>query len=206
MIARKMEREDADKVATVAASAFLEEKLYKWTAEDENERQAFLEGFFKFRLEAGYGTRVMDVAVDDSNEIVGAAIWVPPSKEAAEGPSFDFNRFMSIFGGFLSTLSSNTAKRCYKFMLTVVEAESFFTQPCWCLAPIFVLKKWQGKGVASLLMRRQLEKIDEEHLPCILVTQEEGNIPIYERFGFAVGVKVEIDTGLVSYGMIREAR
>jgi ribosomal protein S18 acetylase RimI-like enzyme len=62
----------------------------------------------------------------------------------------------------------------------------------------------QGKGIASLLIRRQLKIIDDSHLPCILVTQEENNISIYERYGFKIGIEIPIDIGIMSYGMIRK--
>jgi predicted GNAT family N-acyltransferase len=52
------------------------------------------------------------------------------------------------------------------------------------------------------LIRKQLKTIGSEHLPCILVTQEENNIPIYERFGFKVAIELPIDSGIMSYGMI----
>jgi hypothetical protein len=43
-----------------------------------------------------------------------------------------------------------------------------------------------------------------ERLPCILVTQEENNIPIYAKYGFEVAVEIPINTKIKSYGMIRK--
>jgi predicted N-acetyltransferase YhbS len=64
----------------------------------------------------------------------------------------------------------------------------------------------QGKGIGSALIRDPLKKIDGQGIPCVLVTQEEKNIRIYERFGFKTAITIPIDekAGLASYGMIRE--
>jgi GNAT superfamily N-acetyltransferase len=141
----------------------------------------------------------MEVAVDDTEKIAGVAIWIPPveNKNNNEGIPPDFDKI------FLN-INNDIRERCYKFIGTVVEAENFFPKPYWTLSPIFIHKEMQKKGIASLLMKKQLKIIDDKHLPCILVTQEENNIPIYERYGFKVAVELSIDVGIMSYGMIRK--
>jgi predicted N-acetyltransferase YhbS len=196
MVIRNMEKADINEVLAVAESAFFDEKLYKWAVLNNSERGAFIKGFFQFRLEAGFGTRFMKVAIDDSKKIIGAAIWIPPVEDKVKGDSSNFEKFLSKF-------NNDVRDRCNKFINTVKEAENSFFRPHWTLAPVFIHKEMQGKGVASLLIRKQLETIDNEHLPCILVTQEENNIPIYERYGFKVTIELPIDTGIMSYGMIR---
>ncbi|GHV08263.1 hypothetical protein FACS189485_19590 [Spirochaetia bacterium] len=199
MLIRTMEKKDIFEVLSVAESAFSEEKLYKWAAQNNNERSIFIKRFFEFRLEAGFGKNFMEIAVNDTNKIAGVAIWVPPVGDGNnnEGMPPDFNKI------FLN-INNSVQERCYRFISTVIEAENFFTKPYWTLAPIFIHKGMQGKGIASLLINRQLKIIDNKHLPCILVTQEENNIPIYERYGFKTAVEVPIDVGIISYGMIRK--
>jgi predicted N-acetyltransferase YhbS len=199
MLIRTMEKEDIYEVLAVAESAFFDEELYKWVVPNNNERGALIKAFFQFRLEAGFNKRVMAVAVDDKKKIAGAAVWIPPVEDenSNKGNSPDFN-------GYLSKFNNGIRERCYKFIGTVREAEEFFVKPYWTLAPIFVHKEMQGKGIASLLINSQLKIIDSKHLPCILVTQEENNIPIYERYGFKVAVELPVGAGIVSYGMIRK--
>jgi predicted N-acetyltransferase YhbS len=199
MTIRDMEPRDIDEVLSVADSAFFDEELYKWTIPSDNERTDFIKTFFQYRLKNAFGEKVMQVAVDDIGEIAGAAVWVPPIKEENNGGK------SSDFEGMISRFSNDIRERCYKFVSTVTEAESHFTQPYWVLAPVFVNKEMQGKGIASLLIRNQLINIDETHLPCILVTQEINNISIYEKYGFKVVVEVPIgESGLISYGMLRK--
>ncbi|MDR1374897.1 MAG: GNAT family N-acetyltransferase [Treponema sp.] len=196
---RAMEKEDIYEVLSVAESAFSDEKLYKWTVPNSNERSIFIKKFFQFRLEAGFGKNLMEVAVDDTKKIAGVAIWIPPVEDenSNEGIPPDFDKI------FLN-INNDVRERCYKFIGTVIKAENFFVKPYWTLAPIFIHKEMQRKGIASLLIKKQLKIIDDKHLPCILVTQEENNIPIYERYGFEVAVELSIDVGIMSYGMIRK--
>jgi ribosomal protein S18 acetylase RimI-like enzyme len=199
MLIKIMEEEDISNVLAVAESAFSDEKLYKWIVPDTNERSVFIKEFFRFRLRSGFGKRQMEVVVDDSAKIMGMAIWDFPveNKNNDKENSPDTEKFLSQF-------NNTIRERCYKFIGTVIEAENFFPRPYWALSPIFIRKEMQGKGIASLLIRRQLKIIDDSRLPCILVAQEENNISIYERYGFKVGIEIPIDIGITSYGMIRK--
>ncbi|AEF80967.1 GNAT family N-acetyltransferase [Leadbettera azotonutricia] len=199
MTIRNMEPEDIDEVLSVADSAFFNEELYKWTTPNDNDRTDFIKTFFQYRLKNAFEEKIMQVAIDDIGKIAGAAVWVPPIKEKNNGEkSFDFEEMISRF-------SNDIRERCYKFVSTVIKAENYFTQPYWDLGPVFVNKRMQGKGIASLLIRSQLKKIDETHSPCILVTQEKNNIQIYEKYGFKVAIKIPIEESrLISYGMIRK--
>jgi GNAT superfamily N-acetyltransferase len=194
-----MEPEDIYEVLSVAESAFFDEKLYKWTVPNDNERRVFIKSFFQIRLEAGLGRKFMEVALDDTKKIVAAAIWAPPVEDTNDGQenSSDFDKLFSKF-------DNGIRERCHQFFGTVMGAEKSFIQPYWALAPIFVHKKMQGKGIASLLIRKQLKVIDNVHLPCILVTQEEKNIPVYERYGFKISIELPINTEIMSYGMIHK--
>jgi hypothetical protein len=201
MFIKNLKKEDFNEVLTVAESAFFEEKLYKWTVPNESERGAFIKGFFQFRLESGFGKRVMEVAIDNSKKIMGVAVWVPP---VLENDKENVPQSKSPFMNFISKFNDDIQKRCFKFINTVEEAEKIFDKPYWILAPVFVKREMQGKGVASFLIRSRLKLIDMKRLPCILVTQEENNIPIYAKYGFEVAVEVPINTKIKSYGMIRK--
>jgi hypothetical protein len=54
------------------------------------------------------------------------------------------------------------------------------------LAPIAVLPKSWGKGVASTPINKKLKEIDEARLPCFLGTQDKVNVAIYEKFAFQI--------------------
>jgi hypothetical protein len=64
----------------------------------------------------------MEVVVDDTKKIIGAAIWVPPVEDENnnKGTSRGFDEFLSNF-------NNDTRERCYKFIGTVREAENFLS-------------------------------------------------------------------------------
>jgi len=46
--------------------------------------------------------------------------------------------------------------------------------------------------------------LDRQNLPCFLDTNNEKNLPIYERFGFKILEEYQIpDTNLVNWAMLR---
>lgn len=68
-----------------------------------------------------------------------------------------------------------------------------------------VLPARQGMGVGKKLMARALEIADANNMPCYLETQNEKNVPIYQRFGFEVVSDKEIpNEGLHNWGMLRQ--
>lgn len=54
---------------------------------------------------------------------------------------------------------------------------------------------WQGRGIASALLRTTLEQCDVANLGAYLETEAERNVPFYERFGFTVTKRFQIDGG-----------
>ncbi len=58
--------------------------------------------------------------------------------------------------------------------------------PHWHLSPLGVDPEFQGKGLASKLLRPILARIDQDQLPCYLETQNEKAISLYQHFGFEV--------------------
>jgi ribosomal protein S18 acetylase RimI-like enzyme len=75
----------------------------------------------------------------------------------------------------------------------------------WFLQVIGVDPKFQGEGYASTLMKAMLARIDEEHLPCYLDTEDERNVPFYQHFGFKVLEEDIIPaTEIRTWAMLRE--
>jgi GNAT superfamily N-acetyltransferase len=57
-------------------------------------------------------------------------------------------------------------------------------EPHWYLKVIGVDPPWQGRGVASLLLRSRLERCDQDGQPSYLEASKPDGISIYEHFGF----------------------
>lgn len=55
------------------------------------------------------------------------------------------------------------------------------------------------------LVKAALSRIDEEHLPCYLDTEEEENVSLYQRYGFRVVEELTIPgTNIRLWAMLRE--
>jgi len=50
-----------------------------------------------------------------------------------------------------------------------------------------------------------IERIDKEHLPCYLDTQNEKNLPIFQHYGFkVVDESIVPNTQITNWAMLRE--
>jgi ribosomal protein S18 acetylase RimI-like enzyme len=59
-------------------------------------------------------------------------------------------------------------------------------EPHWYLYAIGVDPDRQGQGVAGMLLRSRLRRVDEAGLPAYLESSKLTNVPLYEHFGFEV--------------------
>ena len=62
----------------------------------------------------------------------------------------------------------------------------------WYLELLAVRPDRQGQGIGSALLGTTLAEVDAAGLPAFLVTSNARNVPLYERFGFAVGDEYDI--------------
>ena len=76
--------------------------------------------------------------------------------------------------------------------------------PDWYLWGLGVEPSEQGKGIGGALMRPILARADRDGLPCYLETQNQRNLPFYERHGFEVVSDGEVPKrGLRVWAMVR---
>jgi GNAT superfamily N-acetyltransferase len=69
--------------------------------------------------------------------------------------------------------------------------KKYALSPHYFLSSIGVSPKYQGKGLASRLIKPILLKADENGMGVYLETLTPGNVPIYQHFGFKIMEKVE---------------
>lgn len=75
----------------------------------------------------------------------------------------------------------------------------------WYLQLIGVDPMFQGKGYGGTLLTPMLARIDREHLPCYLETQNQKNVLLYQHYGFKVVEEVIIPgTEITFWAMLRE--
>jgi ribosomal protein S18 acetylase RimI-like enzyme len=77
----------------------------------------------------------------------------------------------------------------------------------WYLQILGVDPAYQGKELASRLLKPMLAMADKQGLPCFLETQARKNIALYEHFGFRVAEEGVIPgSGVPSWAMVRDAK
>lgn len=79
--------------------------------------------------------------------------------------------------------------------------------PHYYLFTLGVSRSAQGKGVGRRLVTEMLERIDAESTPAYLETQNERNVPLYQRLGFDVVAREPFAklNGVENFAMLRRA-
>lgn len=159
--------------------AFRDDDLYKYIVPEEDSRIEFLRKFFAFRLR--YGMTFGEVQTT-SQLCEGVAIWVPFQNRKMTIPRMLRSGGLSL----MRTIDAGTRQKLMSIQQFAESTREEIVEPHWHLSPIAVHPDHQGKGLASVLIRSKLERLDRERSACLLETQTRRNVSIYERFGFKV--------------------
>ena len=186
-------------VGEMLARAFQDDPLFAYFIPDAFERKNKLHCIFECLIRYGvlYGEFY---AI--SSDLEGAAIWFP--SEQAKMTLWRVIRCGALslyFKVGRKVVSRVLAFFNYAFMVHNRHAPF----PHRYLGVIGVDPKFHGKGYASALIKPMLTRIDQEHLPCYLETENEKNVAIFQHYGFKV---VESDnipgSDVNNWAMLRE--
>jgi ribosomal protein S18 acetylase RimI-like enzyme len=191
---------DTGWTSKILEQAFYSDPLLNFIYGDKIDEPGKLNWFFKvtFRLAALYGDCFATVEKD------GVLMMLPPDQTTLTvGAMYksgflaapfrmgwaSFSRLMT-FGDFAEKEHKAAAPSDHFYIMTVG-----------------VLPERQGIGVGKKLMTKALEIVDANRMPCYLETQNQNNVPIYQRLGFEVVSDKEIPKGgLNNWGMLRQKR
>jgi len=79
-------------------------------------------------------------------------------------------------------------------------------EPVWYLHYAGCDPAHQGKGFGGAAIRAGLERADEDGLPAYLETADEGNVALYQSFGFQVKHMWQVPEGPQFWGMQRPGK
>jgi GNAT superfamily N-acetyltransferase len=188
-----MNAADIDAAVEIFASAFQDSSLYRYFEPDAEKRGALLRLAFRHRVSNGFDTRDNILAAIDE-DLAGAALWARPA------PPLPPNEALTEA---VRRYNPAVFEKWRHFHSILFEAlDQVYAAPHWALAPIAVLPEFQGRGVAHKLIAAKLAEITPSGIPCMLATQDEVNIPRYQRYGFRQVHTVQISGGLHSYVML----
>ena len=192
-----VQEKDLDRLAQVAADAYLDYPLHNWFTKGKYDATAS-----KLIMEISLKTMTEDAVIyADSEEINGFAVWLPFGFTGSKTLPFLMN------GGLRLILHSGPGiiARLLTYETYAMNLKKAFTDHYdWYLYNLSVKKDAQGKGIASKLLRPMLTFCDDEKMVAYLETNKESNVALYRHYGFDL-MKEELipKTPVTHYAMVR---
>jgi GNAT superfamily N-acetyltransferase len=139
-------------------------------------------------------------AYTTSAKCEGVAIWNDSRKKDALWPVFRINPLLPFRCGWQYVFRESSSNR-----LAEKIKRRYAPKHHMYLALLAVHPDSQGKGFTSQLLRPMLTKLDQDHFPCYLETQNLKNVSMYAHFGFKLVYEIILPrAGLPLYAMLRE--
>ena len=195
-----VEKKDLDRLAEVAADAYLDYPLHNWFTKGKYDPVAS-----KLIMQISLKTMTEDAVIyADSEEINGFAVWLPFGFTGSKTMPFLMN------GGFELILHSGPSiiGRLLTYENYAMNLKKQFTDNYdWYLYNLSIKKDAQGRGIASKLMRPMLRFCDDERMVAYLETNKEANVSLYNHYGFDL-MKEELIPGtpVTHYSMVRHPK
>ncbi len=174
----EIQKKDLKNAVNVLTDAFSEESMWKEVFNDEDKNRVITEIMVRFCLK--YGN-----VLSTSDNLEGVMAIAPHDK--------DMSALRVIRSGafFLSMKIASEAKKLKVLSNAIEEAKKSLTLgPYIHLLIMGVSQEFQGKGFGGKLIRAVIEKADTARKPIYLETQKEGNVSLYEKYGFSVKKKI----------------
>ena len=192
-----VEKKDLDRLACVAADAYLDYPLHNWLSGGKYDAVAS-----RLIMQISLRTMTEDAVIyADSEQINGFAAWLPFGFEGSKALPFLFS------GGFRLILHSGIGmiRRLLTYETYAMNLKKEFTDHYdWYLYNLSIKKDAQGKGIASKLMRPMLSFCDDERMVAYLETNKAANVGLYQHYGFDL-MKEELipESPVTHYAMVR---
>ncbi|MGW1737177.1 GNAT family N-acetyltransferase [Nocardia sp. NPDC001965] len=196
---RPARRAETDALAHTLAVAFQDDPVMEWLWPNPRRRALGLPRLFATQTRhQHFASGGVDIAVEPSGVIGGAALWDAPGnwKPSPWRELRMFPQLARAFGGRL-----RAGKELVDLMSAVHPDE-----PHWYLATIGTDPDRRGHGFGQALLRSRLERCDRDGIPAYLESSKRVNIAYYERFGFEVTGIVSVPGGPDLWPMWRTPR
>lgn len=191
---------DCARAAAMLSDAFVDDPVWARVFEREPgceaRRRAFFETPLRYCLRYGR-------TVATSARLEGVAAWV-------RGQHAVMSPWRLLLSGSLSCalhVGGRVAQRLMRSFAPVARDRMRFMagREHVYLQVIGVAPAEQGKGHGGRLLRALIESCESQRLPIYLETETEGNVVMYQHFGFQVLQRIElVDIGLPFWEMARE--
>ena len=186
-------------VAEIMARAFQDYPLMAYFFPDESARKNKLPHVFQHMIR--YGILYGEVYATSQN-LEGVAVWLRSEKvHRTLWRNIRSSNWSVLFKGARRNISRE--RHFGDYAASMQKRHAPF--PHLYLQIIGVDPVHQGKGYASVLLRAMFAKIDEERLPCYIMTQIEKNVSIYQHHGFRVMEESTFPgSDVITWAMLRD--
>lgn len=170
--------------AAILAAGFEDDPVLSWTFEDPGRGE---------KLEALFTVAAERAVVREGDGV--AAMWMAPGvplTDGAEEARMVEAMPMATPGDWARLAALGEA------MSAAHPAE-----PHWYLAAIATLPERRGRGLGSALLAESLLVVDADRMPAYLESSNPRNITLYERHGFQITGRIDIDDGVYMTPMWR---
>ena len=172
----RLERSRLGEASDVLARAFQDDPAWVWLIPDDERRRRLLPWLFR----VGFEVTAADVWAT-TGTVRGAARWLPPGRPAMRvGPTL-----RAMVATPLRLGATTTAFLAYGRAVETLRV-AVERGPHWYLAGIGVDPAAQRTGIGSALLAPGIEAAARAGLPAVLLTNNDVNLPFYERQGFVV--------------------
>lgn len=190
---------DSHWAGELLGQAFLEDPMMKFVIGPKEKKKDLT----KWLVSCGFRYGVLFGQCFSTKEKDGVLLLIPPNEvDVTARKIYKTGIFYAPFKlGFKSFMNfmemSNFTENEHKKSVS----ENHYYLYCMGVAP-----ERQGLGIGKKLVKRALELVDQQKMPCYLETQNEKNVAFYQNFGFEVVTSKPLPSGKISnWGMLRKA-
>jgi ribosomal protein S18 acetylase RimI-like enzyme len=187
---------DAPAIGRVFGLGFEDDPVLSWVFRDPG-RVEKLTAMFTFLLDVDFIPPGSTWATEGA-----AAAWRPPSQ--GEQGDEHLDAFFTAMTG-APTTDEDFGRLA---VLGAAVGAAHPTEPHWYLGVLATLPDRRAQGLGSALLTASLAVVDESHQPAYLESSNPRNVSLYERHGFEVTGRIDVDAadGISMTPMWRAAR
>jgi len=186
--------DDASAIGRIFGLGFEDDPVLSWVFRDPG-RVEKLTAMFTFLVAEEFVPPGTTWTIDGA-----AAAWRPPGEPERGDDHLD--RF------FAAMAAAPTTDEDFVRLAAMGEAveAAHPKEPHWYLGVVATMPERRSQGLGAALLRASLAVVDADHHPAYLESSNPRNISLYERHGFEVTGRIDVDDGVWMTPMWRDAR
>jgi GNAT superfamily N-acetyltransferase len=174
MEAHRAVSDERSQVAKTLASAFFDDRIYRWLVPDDAQRRRSAAIFYSRFVDACWPHG----AVYAAGAGAAAALWIPPGRQLVTDEQAG-----SFVRDLLASVEDDAGAARMSQLFQMLD-ENHPVQACWHLAFMGVDPSAQGRGLGNQLLAAVLTQADRDQEPAYLEASSPENRRLYERHGF----------------------